>query len=206
MKYDNDRFGSFSWVWVKSKLPFLLFFLFYFWNDKRHLSWFGKSATGKDEVFEQEWIWKSAARCRLGHLNKNAAGCGWGISIGIDLNECHRVGMDWKVDSSGGGTEKDVKIFREGIQNIATGVRETKKGCGQHIWTRFQKIAIGNRGTKRVGSRQWDNGSKKCCRCKGTKEGCSWYVRTKHSKEQGTWISVTCHSRAVPGPKCCMPG
>ena len=140
------------------------------------------------------------------HLNKNAAGCGWGISIGIDLNKCHRVWMDWKVDSSDGGTEKDVKIFREGIQNIATGVRETKKGCGQHIWTRFQKIAIGNRGTKRVGSRQWDKGSKKCCRCKGTKEGCGWYIRTKDSKEQGTWISVTCHSRAAPGPKCCMPG
>ena len=111
------------------------------------------------------------------------------------------------LDSSGGGIEKDVvKIFREGIQNIATGVRETKKGCGQHIWTRFQKIAIGNCGTKRVGSRQWDNGSKKCCRCKGTKEGCGWYIRTKDSKEQGTWISVTCHSRAAPGPKCCMPG
>ena len=65
--------------------------------------------------------------------------------MGMDRNEC-------TLDSSGGGTEKDVvKIFREGIQNIATGVRETKKGCGQHIWTRFQKIAIGNRGTKKGG-------------------------------------------------------
>ena len=99
------------------------------------------------------------------------------------------MGMDWKectLDSSGGGSEKDVvKIFREGIQNIATGVREAKKGCGQHIWTRFQKVAISNCGTKRVGSRQWENGSKKCCRYKGTKEGCGRYIRTKDSKVHG---------------------
>ena len=58
------------------------------------------------------------------------------------------------LDSSGGESEKDVvKIFREGIQNIATGVREAKKRCGQHIWTRFQKVATSNCGTKRVGSR-----------------------------------------------------
>lgn len=101
------------------------------------------------------------------------------------------MGMDWKecaLDLSGGGSEKEVvKIFREGIQNIATGVREAKKGCGQHIWTRFQKIAIGNCWTKRVGSRQWDNGSKKCCRCKGTKEGCgsTFGQRIQKSKVHG---------------------
>ena len=93
------------------------------------------------------------------------------------------MGMDWKectLDSSGGGTEKNVvKIFRERIQNIATGVSETKKGGGQHIWTRFQKIAIGNCGSKRVGSRQWRSGSKKNCRWKGTKEGCGLYIRAK---------------------------
>ena len=33
-----------------------IFFLFYFQNDMRHLSYFGKGATGKDEVFEQGWI------------------------------------------------------------------------------------------------------------------------------------------------------
>ena len=73
------------------------------------------------------------------------------------------------------------RYLEKGSRTSPQGSRRPKKGVASIFGQGFKRLpqAI-------VGQKGWDPGSE--------------------TKQQGKWISVTCHSRAAPGSKCCTPG